>query len=261
MFSPQFFELIEKADPEKKQWFLETLEASQPIPQAKGVPGLENHTWVKLPDPPSPIGINHFPASPVARIVGAETLPDVTLDSVYGVVQEVHYNRYISIDGKWDLIVQGTATSNTPFQQTVSVTTGTSTTASFELSYSVTASASILFATLETSWSATFGMGFSWSEEKTISQQLGITSNQGAVSVCWWQGVYDSTYSYNVRYVPKPGVSNNFVGIGIAQVLNAQEGGARKTVKFKNKGNTFIPTQYPVAAKSLLEPNKFLIEY
>jgi hypothetical protein len=179
-----------------------------------------------------------------------------------------HFNRVISIQGKWDLIVQGTGTPDMPYSRQISITVGSSKTTSYELGYSITASVSVLFASVESTMSANFGQSFTFSEETTTTETFTIAPQKGRVSGCWWQGAFDCTYTYNARFVPKKEYANITAHPGYIEssALSLFEmwvfgvGGRNKQQieKFRSRDNTFVATQYPPADnRSSLEYNKF----
>lgn len=208
-------------------------------------------TWVKLPLPPAPRGDFDFPVAPTYQIVGREKLPNVTIPTKIKGLQIEHYNRVLTVEGKWDRVVEGTATPNPPFKSTESITTGSSKSTSYELGYSLTASASILFASVESTLSASFGQTFTFSAKKTVSQEFWIISDKGMVTVCWWQGNFGCTYTYNIRLAGNVDLAlttSSFENIQesvLLQVMVGNAAGKQLTEKFTNRGRTFISTQYP----------------
>jgi len=263
----KFIDLFEKADPEKREWFYHVVKALEPseVIEENLSKTFAPTPWIKLPLPPAPKGDYDFPVSPTYQIVGREQLPDITFPSKVRGMEIVHSNRTLTIEGRWERIVEGIATPNAPFKQTQSTTTGSSKTTSYELGYSITASVNILFASVESTISANFGQSFTFSEEKTVSQEFTFQSPKGIVTLCWWQGDFNCTYRYNAT-LKSNDVSPPYSSSEMAELVSVIAGvgqfhGKQQTEKFSNRGKTFMSTQYPaVPKKSSLEYDRFDIK-
>ena len=218
---------------------------------------LADQPWVDLPDPPAPTGINQFPVAPEAKVVGKQTLPNKKIEfreSDGLKLGEIElYDQVISITGKWNRIVCVTATPDTPFEDSIVVTTGTSNTESFETSLSISAGVDILgMASLETTLSTTFGQSFTFFYEKAEGQVFKVTPTTQKISACWWQGIFDFTLSRKARISYSVGEIFDLVFEAYLNYFNIPQ-------TFKNQDKIFVSTQYPPYEGSSLAKNKFII--
>lgn len=153
--------------------------------------------WKTVP-PPVPTGINNFPSSPPAVQVSQVNLPDQTLGSPFegGIFTDIVNkltNQVLTVTGKWEKVVSCSASPATPFNQTDSVTTGTSTTDTTTKSFSASLGVAGSLLSISESMTESFSHTVTVSESKTISQEFQVTPKEGEISAIWWQMVYTFT--------------------------------------------------------------------
>jgi len=186
--TPGYFEILNKLD-----------QAVLGKAQISGNNLLSEQSWIDLPLPPAPTGLQDFPLSPEARIVATKRLPDREIFLTFKIFgQEIsgklctRVDQYISVIGYYKKIVQAIVTPGMPFRQTMTVTKGTDRTESFSTTLELSMGGTIkgvlnLGATIST----TFGKSITFSESVTESQEFALSSNSGSLNGVWWQAVYE----------------------------------------------------------------------
>jgi hypothetical protein len=193
-------------------------------------------TWNPVPPPPAPTGINNFPSTPPVVKVSQVNLPDQTVDLHPGLefgpkLVNKLTNQVLTVTGKWEKVVSCTASPETPFNQTDSVTTGTSTTNTTTKSFSDSLGVAESFLSISASMTESFSHSVTVSESKTISQEFQVTPKEGEISAIWWQMVYTYTIT------------------GTSTIVFGSQAFPSKsfTKELVNSAKTFVSTIYPAS--------------
>ncbi len=202
---------------------------------------MSNLTWNDIPAPPAPTGINQFPPDPSIVQVAQTNLP---LQSIKipdpkesgtedYIMENILYDQVLTVTAQWKKVVAATASPSTPFHQTNSVTTGTSTTETITKSFSASLGVKASLVSIGASMSQTFSQSITMSESQTISQEFSVTPKEGEISAIWWQLVYTFTIT---------GKSKTLMG-GKEIFKNSF------TNTMTNADETFVSTFFPSQAK------------
>ena len=162
--------------------------------------------WPNIPSPPSPTGINQFPNAPSSVVVYNQSIPNQDAILKYT-------NLNLKIEAQWKLVVSATATPATPFSQSVSVTTGSSSTKTNTQEFSGSFGLISDFFSIGAKVSDTISESVTISVSDTVSEDFGISPKNETVTACWWQLYikYTITGEYSIPGIPgtfKPTVFN-----------------------------------------------------
>lgn len=189
--------------------------------------------WNPILQPPAPTQINQFPDVPLPVQVSQTNLKDQkkVINMGAGMIYTKEFkDQVLTITCQWKKIVSATVTPETPFSQTVSVTTGTSTTDTTTQSFSESLGVGGKLASISASMTETFSHSITLSKSKTVSRDFQIKSTAGSVSAIWWQKVY--TYTIN--------------GTIIRSIFGSKGVSEPFTTKMEASESTFVSTQYPI---------------
>ncbi len=186
--APGYFEILNQLD-----------QAVLGKAQISGNNLLSDQSWIDIPLPPAPAGLQDFPLNPEAHIVATKPLPDrevfltfKIMGIEYNLKLFTRVNQSISVIGYYTKIVQAIVTPEMPFRQTMTVTKGTSRTESFSAALEVSMGGTIKgILNLGAKVSTTFGKSITFSEAVTESHQFELSSKSGSLNGIWWQAVYE----------------------------------------------------------------------
>lgn len=142
-------------------------------------------TWTAITPPPKPTALNIFPDAPAKQQVLSVSLPDqITLN--HGLFASLT----LTVQAQWQKILEGTSQPASAFQQSQSVTMGTSVSDSDTSKFSAGLGCKDDLFSVSASLSTSVEKKVSFSTSVTEEITFNISNSSVPVSAVWWQLVY-----------------------------------------------------------------------